>query len=97
MECETTKLNKDFTEDDFGCLYFKKDDAGPESFQLTIRAKSKKDCKTKQQQILNWQAIVNDIQEISQRTPQSEEDKTIIKCLKEILSENTLQTKGEIQ
>ena len=85
-------MNNGISEKDFDFIHWEKDDAGPESFQLTVRAKSKKDCETKQQQILNNQAIVNDIQEISQREPQSDEDKLIIKCLKEILLENIDQT-----
>lgn len=38
--------------------------------------------------ILENQEIVNDLREIIKRKPQSDEDKTIIKCIKEILSEN---------
>ena len=44
--------------------------------------------------ILENQEIVNDLREIIKRKPQSTEDKAIIKCLKEIITENVLPSKG---
>lgn len=49
---------------------------------------NEKQAKELKQQILENQEIVNDISEIVKRRPHSNEDKTIIKVLREILSEN---------
>jgi|APSaa5957512535_1039671.scaffolds.fasta_scaffold06593_9 hypothetical protein len=49
------------------------------------------------EQLTNHRQIIYDIIEISKRKPKTDEEKAIIKCLKEILSENciTLHSKGE--
>jgi len=81
---ESTKL----TADDFSYIHWDKDSAGPESFELIIHGESKSSCNIIKQQILENQEIVNDIIKIAKRKPHSDEDKTIIKVLREILSEN---------
>ncbi len=76
------------TTDDFDYIHWGKDSAGPELFELIIYGKSELHCNEIKQQILENQEIVNDILKIVKRKPQSDEDKTIIKVLREILSEN---------
>ena len=80
------------TNNDFDFIHWEKDAGGPESFELMIYGKSESHCNEIKQQVLENQEIVTDIQEILQRTPQSDEEKAIIKCLKEILSENTIHS-----
>ncbi len=81
---ESTKL----TADDFSYIHWDKDSSGPELFQLIIHVKSKFDCDTIKQHILENQEIVNDIIKIVKRKSHSDEDETIIKVFKEILPEN---------
>ncbi len=81
---ESTKL----TADDFSYIHWDKDSGGPELFQLIIHGESKFDCDKIKQQILENQEIVNNIIKIVKRKLHSDEEKAIIKCLKEILFEN---------
>ena len=73
---------------DFDYIHWYKDSGGPELFELIIHGKSKSNCEKIKQQILENQKIVNDILEIIKGKSQSDEDKSIILVLKEILSEN---------
>jgi len=77
------------TADDFDYIHWEKDSGQEtETFELIIYGKSELYCNEIKQQILENQEIVNDILKIVKRKPQSDEDKTIIKVLRKILSEN---------
>ena len=77
------------TAGDFDYIHWEKDSGQElETFELMIYGKSELHCNEIKQQILENQEIVNDIKEIVTRNPQTDEDKVIIKCLKEILFEN---------
>jgi len=76
------------TVDDFEYIHCDKDSYSPESFELSIYGESKFDCDKIKQHILENQEIVNDIRNIIIKNPHSDEEKVIIKCLKEILFEN---------
>lgn len=76
------------TENDFDYIHWDKDSGGPELFELIIYGKSESNCDKIKQHILENQEIINDIRSIIIKNPQSDEEKAIIKCLKEILFEN---------
>ena len=82
------------TESDFDFIHWEKDSGGSEQFVLMIYGKSKPHCDKIQQQILENQEIVHDIQEFVKRKPHTEEEKSINKCLKEILRENNIGDKS---
>ena len=81
--------NSKLTADDFDYIHWEKCSGQElETFELMIYGKSELHCNKIKQQILENQEIVNDILQIVKKKPQSDEDKTIIKVLIEILSEN---------
>ena len=84
---ESTKL----TADDFYLESKINDEEFNETYQkycIHIIDNDNKIAKQIKQQILENQEIVNDIIKIVKRKPHSDEDKAIIKVLREILSEN---------
>ncbi len=78
---EPIKLTKDI----FSC-YKRNDYDNP--LEIVIYVNAKEPGEIIRQQILENQEIISDIKEIISRKGQSDEDKSIIKCLKEILREN---------
>ena len=78
---EQIKLTKDI----FSC--YKRNDYD-DPLEIVIYVDTKEQGKIIRKQILENQKIVSDIKKIISRKGTSDEDKAIIKCLKEILREN---------